>query len=320
METLDKDLSQLLQISSEIRRKNFGNTIKFYAPSFLHYKNAYFNVPKNTFPSISITGTSCTLMCKHCNTQLLKTMISATTPKKLIDVCRKLSEQGCKGCLISGGCLPDGSMPLEKFLEAITYVKKEYNLTIAVHTGIIGNKVSNRLKEAGVDSVLIDIIGSNQTIKEIYKLDVTVKNYEASLKALHDSKNNFIPHIIVGLHYGKLKGELTALKMIAKYKPSALVIIALTPLRNTLMKGVKPPTPKDIAKILTTARIMFPDTPIALGCMRPTGKHRFETDKLAIASGVNAIAFPDDNVIKYAKASGFNIEFLSVCCSQIYEN
>jgi hypothetical protein len=211
-------------------------------------------------------------------------------------------------------------MPLERFLEAITQVKKEYDLTIAIHTGIIGHKVANGLKDAGVDSVLIDIIGSDDTIKEIYKLDVTIKNYEASLKALHDSKNHFIPHVIVGLHYGKLKGELTALKMIAKYNPSALVIIALTPLRDTLMNGVNPPTPQDIAKILTTARIMLPDTPIALGCMRPTGKHRTETDKLAIASGVNAIAFPDESVIEYAKASGFNIEFLSVCCSQIYEN
>jgi len=64
---------------------------------------------------------------------------------------------------------------------------------------------------------------------------------------------------------------------------------------------------------------MLPNTPIALGCMRPTGKHRTETDKLAIASGVNGIAFPDERVIEYAKASGFNVKFLSVCCSQIYE-
>jgi len=246
-------------------------------------------------------------------------MIPATTPKQLIDVCRRLSEKGCKGCLISGGCLSDGSMPLEKFLEAITHIKKEYNLTLAIHTGIISRTVANGLKDAGVDSVLIDIIGSDDTIKEIYNLDVTVKNYEESLKALYDSKNHFIPHVIVGLHYGKLKGELTALKMIARYKPSALVIIALTQLRNTHMKGVNPPTPQDIAKILTTARIMLPDTPIALGCMRPSGKHRTETDKLALASGVNAIAFPDERVIEYAKASGFNIKFLSVCCSQIYE-
>jgi hypothetical protein len=167
--------------------------------------------------------------------------------------------------------------------------------------------------------VLIDIIGSDDTIKEIYKLDVTVKNYETSLQALSDSKINYIPHIIVGLHYGKLKGEVTALKMIAKYKPSALVIIALTPLRDTLMKGINPPTPQDIAKILATARILLPDTPIALGCMRPTGKHRIETDKLALVSGVNAIAFPDESVIDYAKVSGFDVEFLKVCCSQIYE-
>jgi uncharacterized radical SAM superfamily protein len=319
VQVIDKNLSQLLHIASEIRRKNFGSTIKFYAPSFLHYKNAAFNNPKNYFPSISITGTSCTLLCKHCNAQILKTMISATTPQRLIDVCRRLSEQGSKGCLISGGCLPDGSLPLEKFLDSIAQIKKEYDLTIAIHTGIITQKVANGLKEAGVDSVLIDIIGSDDTIKEIYKLNITVKNYEASLKALHDSEINFVPHVIVGLHYGKLKGELTALDMISQYNPRALVIIALTPLRNTLLRGINPPPPKDIAKILSTARIMFPDIPLALGCMRPTGKHRTETDKLALAAGVNAIAFPDEIIIEYAKVSGLKIEFLPVCCSQIYE-
>ena len=320
MQTADAELSHLLQVSSEIRRKHFENIIKFYAPSFLHYQNTYFQSSQNYFPSISLTGTSCTLLCKHCNAQLLKTMISATTPKKLTTVCRSLNEQGCKGVLISGGCLPDGSLPLEKFFDTITLIKKEMDLTINIHTGIISRKTAERLQEAGVDSVLIDIIGSNETIKEIYNLDITAENYEASLKALHDSNIHFIPHIIVGLHYGKLKGELTALKMVAKYQPNALVIIALTPLRNTMMKGVTPPSPQDIAKILATARIMLPNTPIALGCMRPAGKHRIETDKLAIVSGVNAIAFPDENAIKFAETSGFKIEFLPVCCSQIYVN
>ena len=59
--------------------------------------------------------------------------------------------------------------------------------------------------------------------------------------------------------------------------------------------------------------------PIALGCMRPTDKHRNETDKLAIQARVNAIAFLGESIIGYVKVSGLNIEFLSVCCSQIYE-
>ena len=314
-----ENLEELLEASRRLSWKNFGKRIRFYAPSFIGYQNPYYRPSKMAFPSISVTGNVCALKCKHCGGRVLKTMIPATTPKSLVDVCWRLKEQGCRGCLISGGCLPDGSMPLENFLDAIAHVKREYGLTIAIHTGIIGSRVANGLRGAGVDAALIDIIGSDDTIRKIYGLNVTVEDYDISLKALHDSNIPFVPHVIVGLHYGKLKGEFNALKMIAKYKPSALVIIALIPLRGTPMEGVSPPAPEDVAKVLATARVTLPYTPLALGCMRPTGKHRIRTDALAIRAGVNAIAFPEDKAIDYAKSLGLEIKFFPVCCSQIYE-
>jgi hypothetical protein len=63
---------------------------------------------------------------------------------------------------------------------------------------------------------------------------------------------------------------------------------------------------------------MFPETPLVLGCMRPKGKHRIETDTYAIKAGVNAIAFPAEEAIKFAQNQGHNISFSSFCCSQIY--
>jgi len=63
---------------------------------------------------------------------------------------------------------------------------------------------------------------------------------------------------------------------------------------------------------------MFPQTPIALGCMRPKGMHRAETDVLAIKAGVDAIAFPAEEAIKFAESQGFEMVFSSYCCSQIY--
>jgi uncharacterized radical SAM superfamily protein len=128
----------------------------------------------------------------------------------------------------------------------------------------------------------------------------------------------FVPHVIVGLHYGKLKGELHALQMISRYKPSALVIIAFMPIHGTAMAQVEPPKPLDIARVLAAARVMFPKTPLALGCMRPKGKHRAETDVLAVKAGVDAIAFPAEEAIKFAEKQGFKISFSSYCCSQIY--
>ena len=57
--------------------------IRFYAPSFINYKTKYFCSTKTFFPSISITGSSCALKCKHCNGKVLNTMFPVTTPKAL---------------------------------------------------------------------------------------------------------------------------------------------------------------------------------------------------------------------------------------------
>jgi hypothetical protein len=191
-------------------------------------------------------------------------------------------------------------------------------LTVFVHTGIVDFATAKRLKNADVDAALIDIIGSDETIKEIYNLNVSVRDYEISLKALNNSSIIFVPHVIVGLHYGKLKGEFHALKMISQYEPSAIVIIAFMPIHGTEMANIKPPEPEKIAKVIAVARLMFPQTPLVLGCMRPKGRHRVKTDILAIKADVNAIAFPTEEATKFAENQGYAIAFSSLCCSQIY--
>jgi hypothetical protein len=190
---------------------------------------------------------------------------------------------------------------------------------VFVHTGIINAETAKNLKIAGIDAALIDIIGSDETIKEIYNLDISVKDYAESLKALDESGLNYVPHVIVGIHHGKLKGELNALNLIAEHKPSAIVIIAFIPIHGTPMATANPPTPTDIARVTATARAMFPEKPIVLGCMRPKGKSRAETDLLAVKAGVNAIAFPSEEAIKFAKNNGFETSFSPFCCAQIYK-
>lgn len=294
--------------------------IRFYAPSFIYYKSNYYCSSPTAFPSISITGSACALKCKHCDAKVLNTMFPAPTSKKLVNVCANLKNKGALGCLISGGCLPNGSVPLHKFMKAIAKVKRDLGLTVVVHTGITDYSMAKNLKEAGVDAALIDIIGSDETIREIYQLNVKVEDYDKSLRALHQAKVPVVPHVLVGLHYGKLKGELRALEMISKYEPSAVIIIALMPIHDTPMENVNPPLPEDIAKVLVTAKLMMRETPLVLGCMRPKGECRVKTDMLAIKSGVHAIAFPTNEAIKLAEAMGLEIAFSSLCCSQIFED
>ncbi len=293
--------------------------IRFYAPSFIYYKTKYFRSSTATFPSISITGSSCTLKCKHCNGKVLDTMSPALTPEGLFDLCAKLKNNGAVGCLISGGCLPDGSIPIDKFVDSIAKIKKELGLTVVTHTGVVDFSTANRLKEAGVDAALIDIIGSDETIREVYRLNVSVEDYDRSLRAFYESGIPFVPHVLVGLHYGELKGELEALKMIAKYSPSAVITIAFMPIHGTPMENVSPPEPEDIARILVSARLLMPEIPIVLGCMRPKGEHRKRTDMLAVRAGVNAIAFPVEEAIQLAESMTLEMSFSSLCCSQIFE-
>ena len=209
-------------------------------------------------------------------------------------------------------------MPLDDFLPAIKRVKQELGLTVFVHTGIIKLETALAIKAAGVDAALIDVIGSAQTIRKTLNLQVTPQDYAESLKALNMAGLNFVPHVIVGLNEGKLDGELEALKMISQVKPSALVIIAFMPIHGTDMAKTPPPNPMDIAKVAATARLMFPKTPLVLGCMRPKGANRRETDVLALKAGVDAVAFPSEEAIKYAQGEGLQIEFSSYCCAQIY--
>ena len=299
---------------------NRTGKIRFYAPSFVYYKNKYFRSPHDSFPSISITGSSCALKCKHCNGKVLDTMVPALSSEELFDVCSKLKKNGASGCLISGGCLPDGSVPIDEFVDVIAQIKKSLGLTVIVHTGVINFSTAKQLKNARVDAALIDIIGSEETIREVYHLDFTIEDYEKSLRAFHDVGIPFVPHVLVGLHYGELKGELEALKMIARYSPSAVITIAFMPIRGTPMEKVTPPEPEDIAKILISSKLLMPNTPIVLGCMRPKGEHRKRTDMLAVKAGVDGIAFPVEEAIQLAKSLNLEISFSSLCCSQIFED
>jgi hypothetical protein len=314
----EEEFEKILAYSRDISWKNLGRKIIFYAPSFIHYETDYFCSSPSAFPSISITGSYCAIKCKHCAGKILDTMIPATTPEELIEVCTTIKNKGGIGCLISGGCIPSGSVPLDKFINAIAEIKRKLGLTIVVHTGIINLTTARKLKKAGVDAALIDIIGSDKTIQEIYHLNVKVEDYDKSLMALHQSNLPFIPHVVVGLHYGKLKGELQALRIISKYDPPALIVVALMPIDGTPMQNVKPPSPKEIARILMAARFMLPTTPIVLGCARPKGEHKVKTDMLAIKAGVTAIAFPTDEAIQFAESIGLKIIFSPLCCSQIF--
>jgi uncharacterized radical SAM superfamily protein len=304
-------------LDSQALKPKTGTT-HFYAPSFSPYKTPTYTPPATACPTISVTGNTCALNCKHCGRRVLKTMQPALTPTELWLLGSKLRRGGAEGVLVSGGCLPDGSVPLKVFASVLGRFKRELGLTVFVHTGLVGAETAQALGEAGVDAALIDVLGSQQTIKQTLNLKATPQDYADALKALSDAKLRVVPHVIVGLNNGKLDGELHALEIAKQIQPAAVVIIAFMPLCGTEMAQTKPPTAIDVARVAAAARVRFPDVPLALGCMRPKGKLRAEIDVLSLKAGVDAIAFPSEAAVQYAESRGHHTVFSPLCCAQIH--
>jgi hypothetical protein len=312
------DDQELLKLLNSNVFKQISGEIRFYAPSFTYYQTKHFCSNNRDFPTISVTGNKCALGCRHCNGKVLQTMHPAASPEELFNLGVKLKSKGAKGCLVSGGCLSDGSVPLDGFIPVLEKFKRELDLTVFVHTGIVGVDTAFSLKSACVDAVLIDIIGSEATIKKIYNLNLSMQDYADSLAALDKAGLAVVPHVIVGLNDGKLDGEMGALQMIKQFNPAALVIIAFMPITGTDMAQTIPPKPLDIAKVTACARVLFQHLPLTLGCMRPKGKSRDETDVLALKAGVDGVAFPSKGAIEFALSKGLRLSFSSYCCAQLF--
>jgi len=302
------ELEKLIAKARKLSWQKFGKRITFYHPGMFCYNGKW-----GKYPGVSITGKYCELQCDHCRAKLLEPMIFATTPEELISKGKALKKEGNIGLLITGGSYKDGTLPWNNFIPAIKTLKEKTNFFLSIHSGIIDFRTAKKLKDAGIEQALIDVIGDAETFKKVYHLDFGISKIEESLDALSRAGIPIIPHIVVGLEYGKIRGEYNAIQMIKKYSPEAVVIVSLMPLSDTPMQDVLPPKPQDIARIIATARIEMPNTIISLGCARERGNARI--DVLAVDSGINRMALPSEEAIKRAKEYKLDMEWEDTCCS-----
>lgn len=286
------------------------SSITFYLPGMFNYMGE-----RGQYPAISLTGTACQLNCGHCEGELLKTMIPATTPQMLEDVCRKLDENGYIGCLVSGGSDTEGRLPWKAFAVALKKIKSTTRLKISVHCGYANKDDTARLVEAGVDQCLIDVIGSEKTLSQVYNLGFGIDRICNSLSYLYAADLEVIPHIVIGIHFGKILGEETALQMLQQYPVTKLVLVTLNPLPATAMANIQSVDPQAFSKIVKKAVDMFSDAVISLGCARPRDDTCFAYEKIAIDYGITKIAFPSEEAIRYAKVLNREVFYEKTCCS-----
>lgn len=299
-----------------LRRTHFADTITFHMPGLRRYKTPECDAQNPIeFASISLTGTACALGCEHCQTSVLHGMLDLRRyDGSLFSLCAELAARGTRGVLISGGSDKRGRVPLLPHIPDMIRVRRELGLVIRVHTGLPDEETCAALGEVGIDGAMIDVIGHRETIRQVYHLDVGPEAYEQALAWLERYRVPTIPHIILGLHFGRMLGEGNALAMIAAHPPKLLVLVILMPLTGTPMAYVTPPPLAEIGAFFLKARQTLPDTPIMLGCARPLGNVKAAIDRLAVDAGLNGIAYPANGIVEYARQNGLRPQFISACC------
>lgn len=316
--TRNAELGQALSRALAVRRSHFPNLLNLSAPSFKHFETKELQSSgEPRFAALSITGASCALGCEHCRGALLENMIPTPTPSDLGEKVTKLVKRGCRGLLVSGGCDRRGHLALEPFLDTISELKSKHDLAIAVHTGLADSELAQRLADVGVDRVMLDLVGDQETARDVLHLDASPDDFEASLAALAEAELNLAPHIVVGLHRGQLRGERRALEMVKRHRVDTLVFVVIRPEPKTPFAAITPPETEAIAALFAEARCALPDTPLLLGCARPTGHYGHAIEGFAIRAGFNGVAFPCDTTVHLVRSLGFEFKFKEQCCALI---
>jgi uncharacterized radical SAM superfamily protein len=280
----------LLAAAWQLRRQNFAPELHIYHPV-------------KTL-SVSVTGASCALKCAHCGGHYLSAMTSLASLHAPEDI-------KARSCLISGGCTPEGKVPVSGYLEKLARLKgpRRYNF----HVGLLSEAEIKALAPLA-DMVSFDFLGADSTIQKTLKLHKTVADYQLCYELLRRYCTHVAPHICLGLEAGRLVGEGKALELLAEAGLEQLVFIVLRPTAGTEYAKVCPPPVEEVAAFLAKARLRLPDIPLTLGCMRPGGAYRQELDALAVEAGLNGIVQPAAPALTVAHQKGLILKEHQECC------
>ena len=290
--------------------------IRFHTPSFKAYATSELAGRKGSWPAVSITGGACKLQCDHCKAKILEPMIPATSPEALWRVANDAIAGGAGGMLLSGGSNHRDEVEYGPFLPVVRRIKDEHPaFRVAMHTALVDRPMADAIRAAGVDAAMLDIIGSQDTLTQVYHLKRPVADFEASLAHLCDAGLDVVPHIVIGLHYGTLLGEWQALEMIARHRVKALVLVVAMPIYAGAQRPFGVPPSVAVGRFFADARDAMGDTSVLLGCARPAGRAKIEIDAYAVMAGLDGIAHPADGIVEFAMRSGRETSVHSACCS-----
>lgn len=304
--------AQLLQAGAAFAHRPFRASV----PTFRDFDSDEMGGCRRSgaFPAFSITGGACALNCKHCRAEILKPMIPTGDPASFAALARRMiAQQGMRGFLLSGGSNRQNEVPFDRYLPVVRALKDDHpHLRVLAHTGLVDASRARALKQAGVDVAMLDIIGDADTIREVYHLDRPVADFEDSLAHLVAAGLAVVPHVVAGLHFGALRGEGRALRLIARHRTQAAIMVVLMPAFAT--PGFGATDPLAVAALFAEARETLADRMLLLGCARPHGAARVTLDVAAVLAGFDGVAFPSDEAMGAARLLGRVPDRANACC------
>lgn len=263
--------------------------------------------------AISVTGEACGLNCAHCGARYLKGM---RPPDEALAA---FSDPSARSVLISGGSDAYGHVPIEGWPEQVR--GDHPHLSINCHTGIIDEAEAGYLK-GKVDVISFDYVSDPRITEGIYGSKSAPEDYVRSF-ILASNAVPTVPHITVGLLGPETEpafsisvlDEIRALADAGRIpEPPGIVVIVFRPTRGTRMEGGAPPDEGAVAEAIRHAKLIFPTSPVSLGCMRPAGGYRSRLDVLALQAGADIIVMPAKEAVLLAESEGLEMLSADECC------
>ena len=299
------------------RQQHAPAPVRFHVPGFKSCSlDSAPGCGKESWPAISITGGDCKLQCDHCKGKILVPMIPARTAEDLWRVVNEKIALGAAGMLLTGGSNHRNEVEYDPYYPTLRRIKSAFpDFRIALHTALVEQDAARRMEDAAIDTAMMDVIGAQDTITQVYHLKRSVADFERTLETLTATRMQIVPHIVIGLHYGKMLGEWNALAMLQRHTPGAVVLVVAMPFYAPPQRPFTTPDSRAVGHFFRAARHALPDIPLLLGCARPPGRAKLEIESYAIMAGLNGLAHPSEGMVELASRLGRPMHVSPTCCS-----
>jgi len=259
--------------------------------------------PGKAFPSFSVTGAQCQLLCEHCQGRFLNGMGPVDGPEGLLALADDVRSRGGTGFLLSGGCDVQGKVPLLPYVDAVKEIKTTTQLMVNIHPGLVSEDEADILASSLADRISFDLVLDEEVIGQRMHLGRSPDDYLSSFHALCQTfPGKVAPHVLLGV--GREDRELEAIREACQEDVPCLILLSLVGEKVDDWDGRLLRAVKETRRHGRT---------VLMGCMRPRGNP--ELEMRALEAGAEGIASPSAETMKMIKEKGWRVEERRYCCA-----